>query len=247
MSLTATPQTDGQDVLAFVAAAKVLGWKEKARPGTLSKAARPLDYEPKNKPFLVGTATWPAATAEALLAAWAPAPPLVAGMLTGLATCTDPRMQPGHTGGCYGCKTANVKPDFGLVYSAVNDPLGFTAGVIVSLANWKLYALDIIHERWSSEDLVPAVTDLFEFPLRPGEKVPAGNVVHTVYCCAHALAFYLAHARSASPPAGAEYWAAEFRALLTRGLVTLQQIEFGPRRRQFLTEMAAWGGNLLRA
>src|SRR5881394_232636 len=217
-SALAAPRVDGVDTAFVLLKAGKNSLRRQDVP-TLASLARVLDFVPKNKPFLQGVEEVPRGVDE-LVEAWPAGQRMVQDLLVALYPCNDPRQASGTLGGCYGCKSS-LLADFGHVYSSVNNPVGFIEGIINSLANWKLYAVGLAHERWDQTLLTADPATTFPFPLRPLETCLAGEVVHTLYCCAHALAWHQHLLTLPNPPRGAAYGARTFWPRVQRGIDTL--------------------------
>lgn len=212
----------------------------------LNALVRSLDYEPKNKPFLVADPSMPSETQGLLMrsaARYADARYL----LEAFYPCHDPRYDdPKTVGGCYGCKSdSNV--DFGHVYSSKTSLVGFVEGIVSSLANWKLYALDVTHHVWTGELLTLAPGAPFVNPMRPEEEASAGTVLHTAYCSLHLLEWYRAVLLGGPAPYGAEYRHGVWRQRVERSITELDVLvdHTTTDGRELVLAMQAWGMSLL--
>jgi hypothetical protein len=189
----------------------------------LGSRVHALDYEPKNKPFLLPEPTLPS-EAEGLLRR---APHRLADaryLLVKFAPCHDPRYAGQDVvGGCYGCKTDSIA-DFGHVYSSKTSLVGFVEGIVSSLANWKLYALALTHHAWTDEVLTCDGDPEFLSPLRAGEPATAGTVLHTAYCSAHLLDWYHRLAETGPLPHGAAQRTQEWTERAARSIVALETL-----------------------
>lgn len=215
----------------------------------LSETVRNLSYEPKNKPFLQGSPTLPA-NAQEMLDAWPIGAKTARWLLVEFAPCHDPRYAEGSDntfGGCFGCKTDNIE-DFGRIYSSKTDPVGCIEGLVSSLANWKLYALGIKHYEWTNEFiLVPKEGKTFSHPLRSAEQVPAGTVLHTVYCSLHVLAWYRALQANFGTTPGSAYRIGVWKERISRAVELMKEIKGQTTQdgSDLLTGMLTWADELL--
>lgn len=224
--------------------------KRASRPATqpaanwqLSETVRALYYEPKNKPFLKPDPSLPEGAQEMIDAA-----PRIAKaarwLIVDFCPCHDPRYPTDGSvmGGCYGCKTDNIE-DFGRIYSSKMDATGCIEGIVSSLANWKLYALGLKHYEWTNELINTRPDEQFAHPLRPTEPVPAGTVIHTVFCSLHVAEWYAALAKTRGEEARIVHRAAVVASRIQRALPQLEALkkQATPVGVELLSGMLEWG------
>lgn len=215
----AEPQADGSDA-AMVR--KHMHAKLPREPFTLQVRQRALDFEPKNKPFLSADPDGIPAGANALLQAWPAAWRAAEELLVAIYPCHDPRYRrDGVVGGSYGCKSDDLA-DFGHVYASTTSVAAFVEGIVSSLANWKLYAAGIAHERWEARLLDLPVVRSHASPLRPAETAAPGSVIHICYCMAHILVYYRSLLTLTPVPPGATYQIRQAHERLVRGRPMLE-------------------------
>jgi hypothetical protein len=247
----ASPKSDGSDTAVILEQAGFMSGMARLGTFRLQALVRDLDFVPKNKPFLRTAEHGLPAEAEMLLAAWPVAQRMAEDLLAAVYPCDDSRRSnkpdPWYRGGCYGCKSDNLA-DFGHVYGTVVDAVGFVEGIVASLANWKLYALGVAHERWDKAFLNIDPAEKFEFPLRPSEQVEAGSVIHHVWCFAHMLGYHQALLALPAPPRGASFGARQAATRLQRGMHIIED-RLMPRATRdsadFLFGLLRWGQELL--
>ncbi len=239
------PRLDGSDTRPVLFE---LGKRARTAPFSLQSVARPLDFEPKNKPFLSADPRGVPAGASALLQAWPEAWHMAEDMLLALYPCHDPRYvgRVGVVGGSYGCKSPAIA-DFGHVYASTTSVPAFVEGIVSSLANWKLYGVGFTHDAWDVGVLDLPATPVYPSPLRIGETVPAGAVVHISYCVAHILVYYRQLLTLTPVPHGAYYQIRQAHERLDRGARSVRALISGAHGgfEQFLESFLMWSDRLL--
>lgn len=238
---------DGQDTAA-IAALVGRTIPRRAHSFSLQEAVRTLDFEPKNKPFLLTAAEGLPKEANRYLQAWPEGWRMAQDLLVALYPCDDPRYVGNRVmGGCYGCKSTDASQDFGHVYASVMSTVGFVEGIVASLANWKLYACGLIHDRWDAQWLKVSEAETYPLPLRPHERVPVGSLIHHAYCCAHILDFHQHLLALPEPPRGAAYGARTAHERVTRAVPQLRRIRGAAPgdSAAFLDRLLEWADYLL--
>lgn len=107
-----------------------------------------------------------------------------ADILVGVVPMTSEHRAPWRGGG-HGCSCGHLGDDFGWIYSTADDAWGFAEGMVHEMGHWKLRALGMWFEDWTSLILDHKFDELYASPVRKDKARPMGAVLHAQYSYIH--------------------------------------------------------------